>query len=419
MLALQGKFATTDYLLSLGQRYTGLTYDPDLIGNLVFNGVAAQIHRVNRASTLQADLSTPLGAGHTLHYGVYGSFERAGSSNDAWVFPADAAGDPTSTTPINILDRGGLLAKTWSVYVQDEWSIGENWTLNSGLRGDHYQLARSESQLSPRLGLVWQASANTAVHAGYSRYFTPPATQLIVSSNIAKFAGTTNAVTDSGNNTPLAERSDYYDIGVSHDVGAAWTLGVDAYYRSVRRLQDEGQFGVALVYSTFNFATGRVKGVEFTANYAQGALSAYFNASLGKAVGKRIISSQYNFDSEDLAYVYDHDIFLDHDQKLTSSGGVNYALNERTALGANYLFGSGMRKDGDVPNGASLPAYFQLNLNFTHDFAFHRAGKLHTQLGLLNVLDRSYKLRDGSGIGVGAPQFGPRRGVYLSVQKDF
>src|SRR3546814_6460117 len=43
-------------------------------------------------------------------------------------------------------------------------------------------------------------------------------------------------------------------------------------YRKVRRLQDEGQFGSALVYSTFNFAEGRVKGVEFTANYEQGPL---------------------------------------------------------------------------------------------------------------------------------------------------
>jgi hypothetical protein len=46
-------------------------------------------------------------------------------------------------------------------------------------------------------------------------------------------------------------------------------------------------------------------------------------------------------------------------------------------------------------------------------------GQSHAQLALLNALDRTYELRDGSGIGVGAPQFGPRRGVYLSLQKDF
>lgn len=419
VLALQGKLGATDYQVSVGQRYSRLAYAPDRIGELMFNGVASAVTRSNRASTLQADFSTPLGNRHTLRYGIWGSFERAVSGNDAWVFPADADGNPTSTTPINILDGSRLAARTWSAYVQDEWSIADNWTLNYGLRGDRYRLVRAESQLSPRLGLVWQVSGSTTVHAGYSRYFTPPATEMIASSNIAKFDGTTNAVADTGNNTPLAERSDYFDVGVSQNLGSAWTVGVDAYYRKVRRLQDEGQFGSALVYSTFNYAAGRVKGLEFTVDYDQGPLSAWFNASLGKAVGKRIITSQYNFAPDDLAYVNSHWIFLDHDQKLTSSGGVNYALDDSTRVGADYLFGSGLRKDGAVPNGASLPAYFQLNLNLSHDFAFARFGQLHTQLAVLNVLDRTYELRDGSGIGVGAPQFGPRRGVYLSLQKDF
>ena len=419
VLALQGTLGQTGYQISLGQRYTDVAFTPDKIGELMFNGVASNVTRGNRASTLQADFSTPLGNGHTLRYGVYGSFERAANGNDAWVFPADTAGEQTSTTPINIVDTSRLTAKTWSAYVQDEWSIDGGWTLNYGLRGDHYQLVRSESQLSARLGLVWQATDDTVVHAGYSRYFTPPATEMIASVNIAKFAGTTNAVEDSGNNTPLAERSNYFDVGVSHSIGANWTLGVDAYYRNVHRLQDEGQFGSALVYSTFNYASGRVKGIEFTANYEHGPWSAYFNAALGKAIGTRIITSQYNFAPEDLAYVNSHYIFLDHDQKLTSSGGVHLALSDTTKLGADYLFGSGLRKDGAVPNGASLPAYFQLNLNVAHDFEFSAIGKLHTQLAVLNALDRSYELRDGSGIGVGAPQYGPRRGVYLNLQKDF
>jgi outer membrane receptor protein involved in Fe transport len=419
VLALQGKLGSTDYQVSVGQRYSRLAYAPDRIGELMFNGVASAVTRSNRASTLQADFAMPMGDRHTLRYGIYGSFERAVSGNDAWVFPADADGNQVSTAPINILDTNRLTAKTWSAYVQDEWSIGDTWTLNYGLRGDRYQLVRSESQLSPRLGLVWQATDSTTVHAGYSRYFTPPATEMIASSNIAKFDGTTNAVSDTGNNTPLAERSDYFDAGISQNLGSAWTVGVDAYYRKVRRLQDEGQFGSALVYSTFNYAAGRVKGLEFTVNYDQGPLSAYFNASLGKAIGKRIITSQYNFAPDDLAYVNSHWIFLDHDQKLTSSGGISYALNDSTRVGADYLFGSGLRKDGDVPNGASLPAYFQLNLNVSHDFTFARFGNLHAQFAVLNALDRTYELRDGSGIGVGAPQFGSRRGVYLSLQKDF
>lgn len=419
VLSLQGKLGRTDYQVSLGQRYTSVDFSPDQVGDLMFNGVASAVTRSNRASTLQADFATPIGDSNTLRYGVYGSFERAASGNDAWVFPADADGNQTSTTPLEILDNSHITARTWAAYVQDEWSIGDAWTVNYGLRADQYQAFRTESQLSPRLGVVWQASPDTVVHAGYSRYFTPPATEMISSTNIAKFDGTTNALPDNGSNTPLAERSDYYDIGISQNLGSAWTVGLDMYDRQVRRLQDEGQFGAALVYSTFNYDRGHIRGTEFTVNYAQGPVSAYFNLAWSRAMGKRVITSQYNFEPEDLAYVYNHYIYLDHDQKLTSSGGISYAIGHATKVGANYLYGSGLRKDGLVPNGATMPSYFQLNLNVSHDFEFDSTGTLHTQLALINALDRTYELRDGSGIGVGAPQFGPRRGLYLSVQKDF
>jgi hypothetical protein len=222
-----------------------------------------------------------------------------------------------------------------------------------------------------------------------------------------------------GDNTPLAERSNYFDLGISQNLGSAWTLGLDTYYRDVRDLQDEGQFGTALVYSTFNYRLGRVAGAEFTANYASGPWSGWFNFAYTKAMGKDVVTSQYNFDPDELAYIANNYIYLDHDQKYTSSGGFSYALDDDTKLGADYLFGTGLRSDGLVPNGDHLPAYFQLNLNVSHDFSFDRFGKLHTQLALINALDRVYELRDGTGVGVGAPQFGPRRGVYLSLQKDF
>ncbi|WP_266180572.1 TonB-dependent receptor [Dyella humicola] len=421
VLSLQGKIGRTDYQVSAGQRYSSVGFTPDEIGDLMFNGVAATIDRNNRANTLQADFSTPMGESHTVRYGLYGEFERGNISNNSLVFPANPDGTQSSTTPVAIYDTTRLLARTYSAYLQDEWSIGDKWTVNYGVRGDHYELFRSESQLSPRVGLVYQATDSTTVHAGYSRYFTPPATEVIDDSNIARFNGTTNQLPGTGNNLPLSERSNYYDIGVSQQVGSTLTLGMDAYYRQVRRLQDEGQFGTALIYSNFNYDFGRVRGVEFTANYDSGPISAYFNASVGQALGKRVITGQYNFSPEELAYIYDNWIHLDHDQKLTSSGGITYSFTDTTRIGANYILGSGLRSTGanGIPNGESLPFYFQLNLNVAHDFTFGSFGKVKTQLAVLNALDRTYELRDGTGVGVGAPQFGPRRGVYLSLQKDF
>lgn len=419
VLSLQGKLGDTAYQVSAGQRYSGLHFTPDDIGDLMFNGVASDVRRANRASTLQADFATPLGDSHTLRYGMYASFERASATNDALVFPADADGNQTSTTPLSIVDASRILARTYALYLQDEWSIGDKWTVNYGVRADRYDPFRPESQLSPRVGLVYQPTDSTTIHAGYSRYFTPPASEMISPTSIAKFAGTTNALPDNGNDTPLAERSSYYDVGISQKLGSAWTVGLDSYKRNVSRIQDEGQFGTALVYSTFNYDQGKVKGDEFTLNYDGGALTAYFNFAYNRSVGKRIITGQYNFNPDDLAYIQDHFIHLDHDQKYTSSGGISYAIDDDTRIGADYLFGSGLRRDGLVPNGDTMPAYFQMNFSVSHDFHLTPAGATHTQLALVNAFDRTYELRDGSGIGVGAPQFGPRRGVFLSLQQDF
>jgi outer membrane receptor protein involved in Fe transport len=418
-VALQGKIGDTDYQISLGQRYSGLQYYPDDIGDLMFNGVAGQINQSDRASTLQADFAMPWGGSHTLRYGLYGEYDHAFTNTSSLVFPANPDRSQASTTPFGIFTGSNVTAKTWAAYVQDEWNISDNWTINYGLRGDQYEAAREESQLSPRVGVVWQATQSTTVHAGYSRYFTPPQTELISSENIETFANTTNAVKNYGNNTPLAERSNYFDIGVQQDIGSDWTVGLDSYYRDVSRLQDEGQFGTALIYSTFNYKYGRVRGTEFSLTYNHGPFSSYFNFAYNRAMGKDVITSQYNFGPDELAYIADNYIHLDHDQKLTSSGGVNYAITDTTKVGADYIFGSGLREDGLTPNGLSLPYYFQLNLSVSHDFNFDSTGKLHTSLALINALDRTYELRSGTGVGVGAPQFGPRRGLYLSLQKDF
>ena len=36
---------------------------------------------------------------------------------------------------------------------------------------------------------------------------------------------------------------------------------------------------------------------------------------------------------------------------------------------------------------------------------------------VVNLLDTVYELRGGSGIGVFAPQFGPRRGYYMGISQ--
>jgi outer membrane receptor protein involved in Fe transport len=418
VLALQGKFDTTDYQISIGQRYTGVNYQPDPIGDLIFNGVAGTIDRSNQAQTLQADFSTPiLGGSHTLRYGLYASNERPVSNSTSLVFPADADGNQLSTIPISIVDDAPHInAKTYGIYLQDEWNLTDRLTMNYGLRGDKVDAYVNEGQISPRLGFVYQATDSTVLHAGYARYFTPPPTELISPTDIALFQGTTNQLPTNVNAETLSERSNYFDAGVSQKVGDGFTVGLDAYYRQVHNLLDEGQFGAALIFSPFNYAQGRVRGLELSSDYTNGNFSTYLNVSSSRAMGKDVVTGQYNFEQDELDYIATHWVHLDHDQRLAGSGGISYNWNG-TRVGGDFLYGSGLR--AGFANTEHLPQYYQINLSADRDVDLPEIGKTNIRLALINVTDRIYEIRDGSGIGVGAPQFGPRRGLYVGLTKNF
>jgi outer membrane receptor protein involved in Fe transport len=46
-------------------------------------------------------------------------------------------------------------------------------------------------------------------------------------------------------------------------------------------------------------------------------------------------------------------------------------------------------------------------------------GALDVRFDIINLFDEDYEIRDGTGVGVGAPQFGPRRGFFGGITKTF
>jgi len=407
----------TDYQVSLFNRSSSVHYEPDPVGDLTYNGVAADVSRRNVASGLQFDASKPLGPQHTLRGGLFLQRERGSVANASTVFPADADGNQTSDVPLTIQDDSRLGGHLVGAYLQDEWQPTKALTVNYGLRYDQVATVVDESQWSPRLGLVYQLGNDTRVHAGYARYFTPPPTEKIDTTSVQKFLGTTNALPSDANTAVRSERSNYFDLGVSHQLTPQITLGADAYYRQVQHLQDEGQFGNALIYSAFNYAQGRIYGLEFSGSYRDERLSAYANLSLTSAMGKGIETGQFNFDADELAYIQSHWVHLDHEQRLAASAGVSYRLGDGTALGGDLLYGSGLRRG--FANTEHLPGFVQVNASVSRSFDTAAVGKFELRLSAINLFDRSYELRDGSGIGVGAPQFAPRRTLYVGFSKPF
>jgi outer membrane receptor for Fe3+-dicitrate len=83
----------------------------------------------------------------------------------------------------------------------------------------------------------------------------------------------------------------------------------------------------------------------------------------------------------------------------------------------DFIAGSGLR--AGALNADHLPSYAVLNMAVRRKFMASFLGELECSLSIVNLLDRVYELRDGTGVGVGAPQWGQRRGAYLGVSRAF
>lgn len=216
--------------------------------------------------------------------------QRTRSDNTVRVFATDETGAQSGNEPLTIVDNAAKTGKLYSLYLQDEWRIGAPLTLNYGLRYDKVDAYTQEQQWSPRVNLAYQLGEDTALHAGYSRYFTPPPQEL-AARDINLYANTTNAPSIPVSDNVKAERTHYYDIGLSHQLTPKLTLSADAYYKKIRNLLDEGQFGQALILSPFNYETGYAKGLELSAVYEK-QWGGYLNLATQKARGRNIVSGQ-------------------------------------------------------------------------------------------------------------------------------
>jgi outer membrane receptor for ferrienterochelin and colicins len=412
---------------SVSARYTSLHFAPDWVGDLLYNGIAQDAFKKDIALGWQTDGSYKLNDSHTVRAGLYYQHDSATSDTSSNVLPINALGMQTSDIPLNIIDNGEQSQAIESVYLQDEWKVWAPLTINYGLRFDHYSAYSSGSQLSPRVNFVWEVLPGTTVHGGYSRYYTPPPFELVGSETFTKFAGTSAVPpgTVTQDTPPIAERANYYDFGILQKLlDNTLTLGVDSYYEQAQHLIDEGQFGAPIILTPFNYRYGLIGGVEFSANYSVKNFSTYANLSFQAAHGKDVESSQFNFDQDDLDYIQKNYIHLDHEGRVAASAGASYLWLE-TRFSADMIFGTGLRDDlifpdgSSIPNGDHTPSYATVNLGVSHAFRIAGFGPLTVRFDVINVADKVYQIRSGTGVGVFAPQYGARRGFFGGAAWDF
>ncbi len=416
ILTYQKTVGDLSFQASVFDRYSSVLFRPDNVGDLIFNGVASRVDRDILSNGFEFDASYKLNEQHTLRGGFLFTEQYATNNTVTLVFPVDANGDQTSTMPIRVVDNGSKYGYFYGFYLQDEWKPFEQLTINFGGRLDFINAFTDENQLSPRINIVYTPWTGTAFHAGYARYFTPPPLENVEQGTIAKFNGTTNESAIQLNTPAHSERAHYFDAGVTQKITEGFDIGLDGYYKSSHSVLDEGQFGTALIQSAFNYRRGEIYGGELTSTFTRGGFYAYLNVGYEWARGTQVTSGQFLFDPDEFAYIQNHWVFLDHDQRFTGSGGASYTWND-WSIALDALYGNGLRRG--FANTMKLPPYQTLNVSLQRRIKLSPKTAIRIRFDVVNLFDKIYELRDGSGIGVGAPQFGQRRGFYGTVAFEF
>ncbi|WP_407178107.1 TonB-dependent receptor [Bradyrhizobium sp. STM 3562] len=415
VLALQYSSNGLDVQASYYNRLSTLHFMPDVIGDLVFNGVASDVYRRSLTNGIQTDASYRLTDAHTLHAGFTVSTENALVTNSSVLLPLDATGSPIDA-PFNVVDQSAKTGFLFGTYIADEWKITNQVTLNYGLRFDQMMQYTNANQFSPRVSVTYTPWDGTVFHAGYARYFTPPQLVLAAPPNLALVQNTTQQPEVNQADPVLPERSHVFDVGVTQKLMPGLEIGVDGYYKIAKDLLDDGQFGAAYVLTAFNYEKGNNYGVELTAKYTDGHFTAYNNLAYARQIATNVVSNQFLFGADELAYIATHYIYTDHSQWISGSAGASYKWDDGTRVSVDLLYGSGLRSG--FANTDSVPWYSQVNLGISHEFKWLNDMKPTTlRFDVVNLFDTSYVIRDGSGIGVFAPQYGPRRGFFFGISQ--
>ena len=257
-----GQLQTGDNFETMGSVSYQHIFSPDAIG--VLRGMA----RDNSNDFYSNEASWPLIATqHNDFKEIYfnGSVSihhgrqewKAGIESDAiflhentkYVIP-DCADPSNPQCPINlgILDSGAITFAfqgqrpdlEQSAYVQDLIRLG-NWTVNAGLRWDHYQLLLNQNAVSPRLAVSrYFPTIGLNIHFSYDRIFQTPSFEniLLASSPAAEAIDTSVPALQ----LPVQpSHGNYYELGATKAFFGKLRLDANMFRRQVNNYADDSQ----------------------------------------------------------------------------------------------------------------------------------------------------------------------------------
>ena len=298
--------------------------------------------------------------------------------NTSYVIPDCAVpNDPQCPINLGILDSGATTFAfvssrpdlEQSAYVQDLIRLG-NWTVNAGLRWDHYQLLLNQNAVSPRVAISrYFPSVGVNIHFSYDRIFQTPSNENILLSSSAAAESIDTSVP--ALQLPVQpSHGNYYELGATTAFFGKLRLDANMFRRAVNNYADDSQilstgisFPIAFDHAILYGAEGKLqllewKGFSGFASYSWIVGNAWYPVTGGLFLGDDAINPTTGHfpDSQD--------------QRNTVRGRIRYQVVPRLWIAAGADYNTGLPFQPDLTPQQYAAEYGQVvvsHLNFNRD----------------------------------------------------
>lgn len=251
-----------------------------------------------------------------------------------------------------------------SIFIEDLIRL-HNWTINAGMRWDHYQLLLNQQAVQPRLAISrYFRSADTVMHFSYDRIFQTPSFENILLSGSPSVA----SIDPTGFlRLPVQpSQGDYYEAGLTKVFLGHLKLGSNYFRRVVDNYADDSQidnttisFPIAFRKAILYGAEGKLEVPDWHrfsgfASYSYIVGNAWFPVTGGLFFGS---------DASDAASQLTGHAPDSQDQRNTVRGRLRYQITPRLWVAGGFQFDTGLPFDFDGDPSTVLAQYGQQVLN--------------------------------------------------------
>jgi hypothetical protein len=250
--------------------------------------------------------------------------------------------DPTefdNDTPSELTFADRRKNREQALFVQDQIRVGQ-WTVNAGLRWDHYRLVVTDTAFSPRFAVAWSwPDASLVVRASYDRAFQTPAIENLLIASADTFLGA-----DVVRLPVPPSRGDFFEAGLSKSIANRIRIDLAAFNRRMTDVADDDLLLNTGVSFPIAFRRAEINGAEARIDLRQWRhLTASIGYSYLRGIGELPVTGGLFLGDEAAIDLESTDRFpVSQDQRHTARARAAYQLTQSGWVALAWAYGSGL-----------------------------------------------------------------------------